>query len=158
MEFYVYETRQLVKARHRPLVVITSNNEKELPDAFLRRCFFHYIRFPDAETMTRIVRSTSPTSRLSCWPPRSKAFTTCAPCPASEEAQHLGLVDWIRLLLAEDVAAATIATEDGKVSVHLPPLVGALLQNERDLSLFEKLVFMQRPAADAGRATRDAGG
>ncbi len=143
MEFYVYETRQLVKARHRPLVVITSNNEKELPDAFLRRCFFHYIRFPDAETMTRIVKVHFPDLKAELLAAALKSFYDVRALPGLKKKPSTSeLVDWIRLLLAEDVAAATIATEDGKVSV--PPLVGALLKNEQDLSLFEKLVFMQR--------------
>ncbi|MEO3693069.1 AAA family ATPase [Roseateles paludis] len=143
MEFYVYETRQLIKARHQPLVVITSNNEKELPDAFLRRCFFHYIRFPDAETMTRIVKVHFPDLKGELLAAALKSFYDVRALPGLKKKPSTSeLVDWIRLLLAEDIAAASLGSEDGKVSV--PPLVGALLKNEQDLSLFEKLVFMQR--------------
>src|SRR5665811_345203 len=123
MEFYVYETRELVKAKHRPLVFITSNNEKELPDAFLRRCFFHYIKFPDAATM--------------------KTFYDVRNLPGLKKKPSTSeLLDWLKLLVAEDIPLAPLQSKDDKVAV--PPLVGALLKNEQDVTLFEKLVFMKR--------------
>jgi MoxR-like ATPase len=143
MEFYVYETRELVKARHRPVVFITSNNEKELPDAFLRRCFFHYIKFPDAETMKRIVDVHFPTLKADLLAAALKNFYDVRNLPGLKKKPSTSeLIDWIRLLVAEDVPTDSLAAKDEKVSI--PPLVGALLKNEQDLTLFEKLVFMQR--------------
>jgi len=143
MEFYVYETRQLVKARHRPLVFITSNNEKELPDAFLRRCFFHYIKFPDAETMARIVDVHFPTLKKDLLAAALKNFYDVRNLPGLKKKPSTSeLIDWLKLLLAEDVPVDALQAKDEKVSI--PPLVGALLKNEQDLTLFEKLVFMQR--------------
>ena len=143
MEFYVYETRQLVKARHRPLVFITSNNEKELPDAFLRRCFFHYIRFPDAETMKRIVDVHFPTLKKDLLAAALKNFYDVRNLPGLKKKPSTSeLIDWLKLLVAEDVPVEALQAQDEKVSI--PPLVGALLKNEQDLTLFEKLVFMQR--------------
>ena len=143
MEFYVYETRQLIKARHRPLVIITSNNEKELPDAFLRRCFFHYIKFPDAETMQRIVDVHFPGIKRELLAAALKSFYDVRNLPGLKKKPSTSeLLDWLKLLLAEDIPAAALQSKDEKVSV--PPLVGALLKNEQDVSLFEKLVFMQR--------------
>ena len=143
MEFYVYETRQLIKARHRPLVFITSNNEKELPDAFLRRCFFHYIKFPDAATMTRIVDVHFPTLKKDLLAAALKNFYDVRNLPGLKKKPSTSeLIDWLKLLVAEDVPVDALQAKDEKVSI--PPLVGALLKNEQDLTLFEKLVFMQR--------------
>ena len=144
MEFYVYETRELVKARHRPLVFITSNNEKELPDAFLRRCFFHYIKFPDADTMQSIVDVHFPEPEEGAARRRAEELLRRAqPARAEEEAvAPRELLDWLKLLVAEDIPLEALQSKDDKVAV--PPLVGALLKNEQDVSLFEKLVFMQR--------------
>jgi len=143
MEFYVYETRQLIKAKHRPLVFITSNNEKELPDAFLRRCFFHYIKFPDAETMQKIVNVHFPTLKKDLLAAALKNFYDVRNLPGLKKKPSTSeLIDWLKLLLAEDVPVDALQAKDEKVSI--PPLVGALLKNEQDLTLFEKLVFMQR--------------
>ena len=143
MEFYVYETRQLVKAKHRPLVFITSNNEKELPDAFLRRCFFHYIKFPDAETMQKIVYVHFPTLKKDLLAAALKNFYDVRNLPGLKKKPSTSeLIDWLKLLVAEDVPVEALQAKDEKVSI--PPLVGALLKNEQDLTLFEKLVFMQR--------------
>jgi MoxR-like ATPase len=143
MEFYVYETRELVKARHRPLVFITSNNEKELPDAFLRRCFFHYIKFPDADTMRTIVDVHFPGLKKELLGAALKTFYDVRQLPGLKKKPSTSeLLDWLKLLVAEDIPLAALQTKDEKVSV--PPLVGALLKNEQDVTLFEKLVFMQR--------------
>jgi MoxR-like ATPase len=143
MEFYVYETHELVKARHRPLVFITSNNEKELPDAFLRRCFFHYIRFPEPETMKRIVEVHFPGLKKELLAAALKSFYDVRGLPGLKKKPSTSeLLDWLKLLLAEDIPADALHSKDEKVSV--PPLVGALLKNEQDVTLFEKLVFMQR--------------
>ncbi|HEY2926627.1 AAA family ATPase [Piscinibacter sp.] len=143
MEFYVYETRELVQARHRPLVFITSNNEKELPDAFLRRCFFHYIRFPDADTMKSIVGVHFPGLKKELLGAALKNFYEVRGLPGLKKKPSTSeLLDWLKLLLAEDIPLEALQSKDEKVSV--PPLVGALLKNEQDVSLFEKLVFMQR--------------
>ena len=143
MEFYCYETRELIKARHRPLVFITSNNEKELPDAFLRRCFFHYIKFPDAETMQKIVAVHFPGLKQELLGAAMKTFFDVRNLPGLKKKPSTSeLLDWLKLLLAEDIPAEALQSKDDKVAV--PPLVGALLKNEQDVSLFEKLVFMQR--------------
>jgi MoxR-like ATPase len=143
MEFYVYETHELIKARHRPLVFITSNNEKELPDAFLRRCFFHYIKFPDAETMQRIVDVHFPGLKKELLTAALKNFYDVRGLPGLKKKPSTSeLLDWLKLLVAEDIPVEALHSKDDKVSV--PPLVGALLKNEQDLSLFEKLVLMQR--------------
>jgi MoxR-like ATPase len=143
MEFYVYETRELVKAVHRPLVFITSNNEKELPDAFLRRCFFHYIKFPDADTMKAIVDVHFPNLKKELLAAALKNFYDVRNLPGLKKKPSTSeLLDWLKLLLAEDIPLEVLQSKDDKVSV--PPLVGALLKNEQDVSLFEKLVFMQR--------------
>jgi MoxR-like ATPase len=143
MEFYVYETRELVKAVHRPLVFITSNNEKELPDAFLRRCFFHYIKFPDADTMRQIVDVHFPGLKKELLAAALKNFYDVRNLPGLKKKPSTSeLLDWLKLLLAEDIPLDVLQSKDDKVAV--PPLVGALLKNEQDVSLFEKLVFMQR--------------
>jgi MoxR-like ATPase len=143
MEFYCYETRELIKAKHRPLVFITSNNEKELPDAFLRRCFFHYIKFPDAETMKNIVQVHFPGLKKELLSAALKNFYDVRNLPGLKKKPSTSeLLDWLKLLVAEDIPLEVLQSKDDKVSV--PPLVGALLKNEQDVSLFEKLVFMQK--------------
>jgi len=143
MEFYVYETRELIKARHRPIVFITSNNEKELPDAFLRRCFFHYIKFPDAETMGKIVDVHFPGLKKQLLGAAMKTFYDVRGLPGLKKKPSTSeLLDWLKLLVAEDIPLAALQSQDDKVAI--PPLVGALLKNEQDVTLFEKLVFMQR--------------
>ena len=143
MEFYVYETRELIKARHRTIVFITSNNEKELPDAFLRRCFFHYIKFPEAETMQRIVDVHFPGLKKELLGAALKTFYDVRNLPGLKKKPSTSeLLDWLKLLVAEDIPLEVLQSKDEKVAV--PPLVGALLKNEQDVTLFEKLVFMQR--------------
>ncbi len=143
MEFYVYETRELIKAVHRPLVFITSNNEKELPDAFLRRCFFHYIKFPDATTMQKIVDVHFPKLRKELLAAALKNFYDVRNLPGLKKKPSTSeLLDWLKLLVGEDIPLDVLQSKDDKVTV--PPLVGALLKNEQDVSLFEKLVFMQK--------------
>ncbi len=143
MEFWCYETRELIKAKHRPLVFITSNNEKELPDAFLRRCFFHYIKFPDAETMKQIVDVHFPGLKQDLLSAALKTFFDMRNLPGLKKKPSTSeLLDWLKLLLAEDIPADALQSKDEKVVV--PPLAGALLKNEQDVNLFEKLVFMQR--------------
>ena len=143
MEFYVYETRELVKARHRPIIVITSNNEKELPDAFLRRCFFHYIRFPDEETMTRIVDVHYPGLRRDLLAEALTSFFRLRETPGLRKKPSTSeLLDWIKLLVAEQIPPEALRSNDPKKS--LPPLYGALLKNEQDVHLFEQLVFLHR--------------
>jgi MoxR-like ATPase len=143
MEFYCYETRELVKAKNRPLVFITSNNEKELPDAFLRRCFFHYIKFPDSETMQQIIDVHFPGLKKELLGAAMKTFYDVRNLPGLKKKPSTSeLLDWLKLLMAEDIPLETLQNQDNKVSV--PPLVGALLKNEQDVTLFEKLVFMQR--------------
>jgi MoxR-like ATPase len=142
MEFYCYETRQLIKAKNRPLVFITSNNEKELPDAFLRRCFFHYIKFPDADTMRQIVAVHFPNIKQELLSMAMKTFFDIRNLPGLKKKPSTSeLIDWLKLLVAEDIPLSVLQTADEKVAV--PPLVGALLKNEQDVTLFEKLVFMQ---------------
>ena len=143
MEIYVYETRQLVKARHRPVVIITSNNEKELPDAFLRRCFFHYIKFPDRETMESIIRVHFPDIQKNLVAEAMNIFFDIREVPGMKKKPSTSeLLDWLKLLMAQDIPASVLHTEGDKVAV--PPLVGALLKNEQDVTLFEKLVFMNQ--------------
>jgi MoxR-like ATPase len=149
MEFYVYETRRLVKARHRPIVFITSNNEKELPDAFLRRCFFHYIRFPDRETMESIVDVHYPGLKKDLLAEALTAFYQVREVPGLKKKPSTSeLLDWIKLLLAEDIPPEALRSDDPKVSI--PPLYGALLKNEQDVHLFEQLVFLNRRAGRPG--------
>ncbi|ODS92515.1 MAG: AAA family ATPase [Comamonas sp. SCN 65-56] len=143
MEFYCYETREMVRAKHRPLVFITSNNEKELPDAFLRRCFFHYIKFPDAETMQKIVAVHFPTLKGELLNAAMKSFYDVRGLPGLKKKPSTSeFLDWLKLLLAEEIPPEALQSQDAKVSV--PPLIGALLKNEQDVSLFEKLVFMNQ--------------
>jgi MoxR-like ATPase len=143
MEFHVYETRQLVRAKHRPLVVITSNNEKELPDAFLRRCFFHYILFPDPATMQRIVDVHYPGIREDLLRAALESFFDLRNVSGLKKKPSTSeLLDWLKLLLAEAIPPEALRSPDQKQIV--PPLAGALLKNEQDLSLFERLVYMNR--------------
>jgi MoxR-like ATPase len=145
MEFYVYETHELVRARHRPVIVITSNNEKELPDAFLRRCFFHYIRFPDAETMRQIVAVHFPGLKQELLKEALEAFYRLREVPGLKKKPSTSeLLDWLKLLLAEDIPPEALRATDGKSAI--PPLYGALLKNEQDVHLFEQLLFMNRRA------------
>ncbi|HXF16565.1 MAG TPA: MoxR family ATPase [Burkholderiales bacterium] len=145
MEFYVYETQQLVKARHRPVIIITSNNEKELPDAFLRRCFFHYIRFPDKQTMQRIVDVHFPNLKKSLLREALEVFFEIRDVPGLKKKPSTSeLLDWLKLLMAEDIPPETLRGKDQ--SKIIPPLAGALLKNEQDVHLFERLVFMTRRA------------
>jgi MoxR-like ATPase len=142
MEFYCYETKELVKATVRPLVFITSNNEKELPDAFLRRCFFHYIKFPESETMQDIIKVHFPNLKGELLSVALKAFYDVRNLPGLKKKPSTSeLLDWIKLLVSEDIPLSALQSADEKVSV--PPLVGALLKNEQDITLFEKLVYMQ---------------
>ena len=143
MEFYVYETRELVKAKHRPIIVITSNNEKELPDAFLRRCFFHYIRFPDEETMRAIVESHYPVVKTRLVNEALKIFYDMRKVPGLKKKPSTSeLLDWLKLLLTDDVDPETLKQRDP--SKLIPPLAGALLKNEADVMLFERLAFLAR--------------
>src|SRR6187455_1078911 len=143
MEFYVYETQKLVRARHRPIIFITSNNEKELPDAFLRRCFFHYIRFPDKETMQAIVDVHFPEIKKRLLQAALEVFFEIREMPGLKKKPSTSeLLDWLKLLLAEDIPAESLRSKDRKTII--PPLHGALLKNEQDVHLFEKLVFMTR--------------
>ena len=143
MEFYCYETREMIRAKHRPVVFITSNNEKELPDAFLRRCFFHYIKFPEADTMRQIVDVHFPTLKSELLTAAMKSFYDIRSIPGLKKKPSTSeLIDWLKLLLAEDIPPEALQSADSKVAV--PPLVGALLKNEQDVSLFEKLVFMNQ--------------
>ena len=143
MEFYVYETRQLVRATHRPTIIITSNNEKELPDAFLRRCFFHYIKFPDKDTMTRIVDVHFPGLKKSLLREALEAFFEIRDVPGLKKKPSTSeLLDWLKLLMAEDIAPEVLHSRDQHKI--MPPLAGALLKNEQDVHLFERLVFMSR--------------
>jgi MoxR-like ATPase len=143
MEFAVYETQQTVVARHRPLVVITSNNEKELPDAFLRRCFFHYIRFPDRDTMERIVGVHFPGLKKALLSEALEVFFNLREVPGLKKKPSTSeLLDWLKLLLAEDIPAEALRSQDRKVLI--PPLHGALLKNEQDVHLFERVAFMAR--------------
>lgn len=143
MEFYVYETREMVAARHRPLVIITSNNEKELPDAFLRRCFFHYIRFPDKETMQDIVKVHFPHLKQDLLAQALQTFYALREVPGLKKKPSTSeFLDWLKLLLAEDIPVEALRSDDASATV--PPLHGALLKNEQDVHLFERLLFMAR--------------
>ncbi len=143
MEFFVYETGQTIKAKHRPVVIITSNNEKELPDAFLRRCFFHYIKFPDAQTMADIVDVHFPDLKKRLVAEALNVFYNVRDIPGLKKKPSTSeLLDWIKLLLNEDVSPEVLRESDLKKII--PPLHGALLKNEQDVSIFERLAFMAR--------------
>ena len=145
MEFYVYETKQLIAAKHRPIIVITSNNEKELPDAFLRRCFFHYIKFPDQDTMAKIVDVHFPKLKKNLLSEALNAFYKVREVPGLKKKPSTSeLLDWIKLLLADDISAEALRADDNRKAI--PPLYGALLKNEQDVHLFERLVFLDRRA------------
>ena len=143
MEFFVYETGETVKAAQRPIVIITSNNEKELPDAFLRRCFFHYIKFPDPETMGRIVEVHYPGIKHRLVEEALKIFFDVRQVPGLRKKPSTSeLLDWLKLLLSEDIGPEQLRERDTRKLI--PPLHGALLKNEQDVSLFEKLAFIAR--------------
>jgi MoxR-like ATPase len=145
MEFYVHETRELIRAHHRPIILITSNNEKELPDAFLRRCFFHYIRFPDSATMEKIVRVHYPDLKAELLREALGAFFDLRDTPGLRKKPSTSeLLDWIKLLVAEDIPPEALRGDDPKKTI--PVLHGALLKNEQDVHLFEQLVFLNRRA------------
>ena len=142
MEFHVYETGETVRARHRPVVIITSNNEKELPDAFLRRCFFHFIRFPDAETLRAIVEVHHPGVKPRLLDEALRQFVELREVPGLKKKPSTSeFLDWLKLILAEDLAPEDLARDPATM---LPRLHGALLKNEQDVALFEKLAFMAR--------------
>jgi MoxR-like ATPase len=143
MQFHVYETQQTIAARHRPVVIITSNNEKELPDAFLRRCFFHYIRFPDRETMDRIVEAHYPGLRQDLAREALNVFFQIRDVPGLKKKPATSeLLDWLKLLMIEDMPAEALRSKEAHLVI--PPLHGALLKNEQDVHLFERLAFLNR--------------
>ena len=143
MEFFVYETKETVRARTRPIVIITSNNEKELPDAFLRRCFFHYIRFPDADTMREIVGVHHPKLKKLLLERALQVFFDLREVPGLKKKPSTSeLLDWIKLLVAEDIPPEALRSDDRKTTI--PPLYGALLKNEQDVHLLEQLLFLDR--------------
>jgi MoxR-like ATPase len=143
MEFFVYETGETIKAAQRPIVMITSNNEKELPDAFLRRCFFHYIKFPDTETMKAIVDVHHPDIKSRLVQEALKIFYDIREVPGIKKKPSTSeLLDWLKLLMNEDITAETLREQDPRKLI--PPLHGALLKNEQDVHLFERLAFMAR--------------
>lgn len=144
MEFYVYETKQRIVAKHRPVIIITSNNEKDLPDAFLRRCFFHYIKFPDRVTMEQIVEVHFPKLKKALLKEALESFYQIRDVQGLKKKPSTSeLLDWIKLLVAEDIPPEALRTDDKKA---IPPLYGALLKNEQDVHLFEQLIFMSRRA------------
>ena len=143
MEFFVYETGETVKAKHRPIIIITSNNEKELPDAFLRRCFFHFINFPDRETMQRIVDVHYPDIQQSLVAQAMEVFFDVRSIPGLRKKPSTSeLIDWLKLLMADDMPDEILKNRDG--SKAIPPLYGALLKNEQDVHMLERLAFMHR--------------
>ena len=143
MEFFVYETKETVRAHTRPIVIITSNNEKELPDAFLRRCFFHYIRFPDADTMREIVDVHHPKLKKHLLERALRVFFDLREVPGLKKKPSTSeLLDWIKLLVAEDIPPEALRSDDRKTTI--PPLYGALLKNEQDVHLLEQLLFLDR--------------
>ena len=143
MEFFVYETQEQVRAKTRPLVIITSNNEKELPDAFLRRCFFHYIKFPEADTMEQIVQVHFPDLKKLLLRQALSAFYEIRDVPGMKKKPSTSeLLDWIKLLVVEDIPPEALTSKDKKDII--PPLYGALLKNEQDVHLFERLAFLAR--------------
>mgnify|MGYP000206328957 FL=1 len=143
MEFFVYETQEKVVAKQRPIIIITSNNEKELPDAFLRRCFFHYINFPEAQEMKEIVDVHFPHIKQNLLDEALAVFFNLRELPGLKKKPSTSeLIDWLKLLMAEDIDIATL--QETRVKQVIPPLHGALLKNEQDVHLFEKLAFMHR--------------
>lgn len=143
MEFFVYETGETIKAKKRPIVIITSNNEKELPDAFLRRCFFHFINFPSQETMQQIVDVHFPEVKRNLVNEALEAFFDLRKVPGLKKKPSTSeLIDWLKLLLADDVSADALINKQG--SSAIPPLYGALVKNEQDVQLLERLAFMAR--------------
>ena len=147
MEFFVYETQERVQAKKRPIVIITSNNEKELPDAFLRRCFFHYIRFPDSETMEQIVEVHHPKLKKNMLREALNAFFEIRDVPGLKKKPSTSeLLDWIKLLVVEDIPPEALKLKDKKDII--PPLYGALLKNEQDVQLFERLAFLAKREAN----------
>jgi len=143
MEFHCYELQKTIRAQHRPLIVITSNNEKELPDAFLRRCFFHYIRFPDRDTMQRIVAVHFPQLKQELLREALEVFFELRDVPGLKKKPSTSeLIDWLKLLLAEDIPHETLRGKESRDAI--PPLHGALLKNEQDVQLFERLALMVR--------------
>tara|TARA_B100001093_G_scaffold474159_1_gene498630 strand:+ start:54 stop:908 length:855 start_codon:yes stop_codon:yes gene_type:complete len=143
MEFFVYETGETIKATNRPIVIITSNNEKELPDAFLRRCFFHYIKFPESETMEEIVNVHFPNIKKDLISEAFKIFYDIRDVPGIKKKPSTSeLIDWLKLLMTDDVDAKTLKEKDPNKLI--PPLHGALLKNEQDVHLFERLAFISR--------------
>lgn len=143
MEFFVYETQETIKAVNRPIVIITSNNEKELPDAFLRRCFFHYIRFPDADTMNQIIEVHYPGIQKRLVAEALNLFYDMRDVSGLKKKPSTSeLLDWLKLLMAEDLSPEALRATDARTAV--PPLHGALLKNEQDVHLFERLAFMTR--------------
>lgn len=143
MEFFVYETGETIKAKHRPIVIITSNNEKELPDAFLRRCFFHYISFPDRETMKKIIGVHYPTIKGDLVKDALDIFFDVRQVPGLKKKPSTSeLVDWLKLLMADDIPDEVLQSGDTRQAI--PPLYGALLKNEQDVQLLERLAFMTR--------------
>jgi len=143
MEFFVYETKQLIKAKTRPIIIITSNNEKELPDAFLRRCFFHYINFPSAQTMAEIVEVHYPGIKQRLLKDALESFFELRSIPGLKKKPSTSeLIDWLKLLLADDIPEDVLQNKSSKSAI--PPLYGALLKNEQDVQLLERLAFMNR--------------
>lgn len=143
MEFFVYETKELIKAKTRPIVIITSNNEKELPDAFLRRCFFHYIEFPDPQTMEKIVDVHYPNLKKDLLSQAMDVFFDVRKIPGLKKKPSTSeLIDWLKLLMADDIPEDVLKNHSAKNAI--PPLYGALLKNEQDVHLLEKLDFMHR--------------
>src|SRR6202030_1080358 len=148
-------TRRTIQAKHRPVVIITSNNEKELPDAFLRRCFFHYIRFPDRDTMTRIVAVHHPHLKQALLKEALNVFYEIRDVPGLKKKPSTSeLIDWIKLLLVEDISPEVLRTRDPQKLI--PPLHGALLKNEQDVHLFERLAFLHRREGEGSRPQSSA--
>ena len=151
MEFHVYETNETVKAKHRPVVVITSNNEKELPDAFLRRCFFHYIQFPDPETMEEIVAVHHPNIKKGLVKEAMEIFFDVRKVPGLKKKPSTSeLIDWLKLLMADDIPDEILTNRD--TTKAIPPLYGALVKNEQDVQLLERLAFMHRRQTAGGQS------
>ncbi len=143
MEFYVYEIKKTIQAQHRPIVIITSNNEKELPDAFLRRCFFHYIQFPEANVMREIVEVHFPGIKKRLLDQALKTFFEIREMPGLKKKPSTSeLLDWLKLLLAEEIPAEALKSDNP--NSFIPPLYGALIKNEQDIHLFEKIAFIKR--------------